>query len=160
MMNPMNNLAAQLGQVGLRASRMFPKTDNAVVIRTDFDNQEVWHAICNLIRAPVHEGDNTFYAYVDLVEDVRYRDLPVTELLAALPSDYKHSFLFVVDRDAISRPDSPVLVVDLHGSRGRTFRTVPTQVQSIENNLSIANMGFEEFAEAVGRDGVFRGFRA
>jgi len=109
---------------------MFPKTDNAVVIRTDFDNQEVWDTICSLIRAPVHEGDSTFYAYVDFVEDVQYRNLPVTELLSALPPDYKHSFLFVVDYDAISRPDSPILVVDLHGSRGRTFRTVRTQVQT------------------------------
>lgn len=128
------------------------------MIRTDFDNQGVWDIICSLIRAPVHEGDSTFYAYVDFVEDVQYRNLPVTELLSALPSDYKHSFLFVVDHDAIFRPDFPILVVDLHGSRGRTFRTVPTQVQSIENNLSIANMDFGEFAEAVDESGVFQGF--
>lgn len=29
----------------------------------------------------------------------------------------------------------------------------------VENNLSLANMGFEEFADAVDEDGVFRGFR-
>jgi hypothetical protein len=28
----------------------------------------------------------------------------------------------------------------------------------IENNLSIANMDFEEFGNAVGKDGIFRGF--
>jgi hypothetical protein len=28
----------------------------------------------------------------------------------------------------------------------------------IENNLSIANMDFEEFAENVDDDGIFRGF--
>jgi hypothetical protein len=28
----------------------------------------------------------------------------------------------------------------------------------VENNLSIANMDFEEFADAVGPDGIFRGF--
>jgi hypothetical protein len=32
------------------------------------------------------------------------------------------------------------------------------QIQAIENNLSIDNMDFEEFAGAVGSDGVFRGF--
>jgi hypothetical protein len=31
-------------------------------------------------------------------------------------------------------------------------------VQSIENNLSIANMDFAEFADSVNEDGVFRGF--
>jgi hypothetical protein len=38
------------------------------------------------------------------------------------------------------------------------FRAVSSPVQGIENNLSIANMDFEEFAEAVDEDGVFRGF--
>jgi hypothetical protein len=138
---------------------MFSSTENPAVIRTDFDNQEAWETICRLIRAPVHEGDNTFYAYVDFFENVQYRDQPVAELLRAVPHDYKHSFLFVVDRESVSRTDFPLLVVNLFESRGRTFRTVPATVQSIENNLSIANMGFEEFAEAVDRDGVFRGFR-
>jgi hypothetical protein len=31
-------------------------------------------------------------------------------------------------------------------------------IQSIQNNLSIANMDFEEFANSVDDDGVFRGF--
>jgi hypothetical protein len=29
----------------------------------------------------------------------------------------------------------------------------------VENNLNIANMGWEEFADAVDEDGTFRGFR-
>jgi len=40
----------------------------------------------------------------------------------------------------------------------REFRAIPSQIQAIENNLSEANMGFEEFAEAVAKGGVFRGF--
>jgi hypothetical protein len=138
---------------------MFSPTENAVVIRTDFDNQQAWDTICGLIRAPVHDGDNTFYAYVDFVENVQCRNGSVADLLQALPHDYKHSFLFVVDGEALSRTGFPLLVVDLIESRGRTFRTIPAQVQSIENDLSIANMGFEEFADAVDPDGVFRGFR-
>jgi hypothetical protein len=31
-------------------------------------------------------------------------------------------------------------------------------VQAIQNNLSLANMDYVEFARAVGRDGIFRGF--
>jgi hypothetical protein len=113
---------------------MFSSTENPAVIRTDFDNQEAWDTICVLIRAPVHEGDNTFYAYVDFVEDVQYRNQTVEDLLRASAHDYKHSFLFVVDRGALSRTDFPVLVVHLLESRGRTFRTIPAQVQGIENN--------------------------
>lgn len=138
---------------------MFPETDNAVVIRTDFEDQPAWEAVRELVRAPVHDGDESFYAYVDFIDDVEYRNLSTQGLMAALPQDYKHSFLFVVDRDTLSSRDFPLLVVDLDQSRGRTFRAAPNQIQSIENNLSIANMDFEDFAEAVDKDGVFRGFK-
>lgn len=58
----------------------------------------------------------------------------------------------------MSQPDYPLLVVDLLEERGRQFRAVGAAVASIDNNLSIANMGFEKFAEAVDEHGVFRGF--
>ncbi|MFC8848558.1 MULTISPECIES: DUF6924 domain-containing protein [unclassified Micromonospora] len=53
----------------------------------------------------------------------------------------------------------PLLVVNLN-DRHETgpFRTLPRQVQAIENNLSLGNMDFVEFARAAGPDGVFRGF--
>ncbi|ALV31684.1 hypothetical protein [Streptomyces sp. CdTB01] len=53
--------------------------------------------------------------------------------------------------------DLPLLVVDLRRERGRCVRVVVAELWSIENNLSGANMDFEEFAGAVD-DGVFRGF--
>jgi hypothetical protein len=85
-------------------------------------------------------------------------ELTKEELLAIVPHDYDHSFVFVVDRAAIANPDFAILAVDLVESRGCSFRAIPSQIQSIENNLSIANMDFEEFAEAVDKDGIFRGF--
>ena len=72
--------------------------------------------------------------------------------------DHNHSFLFIADRLTLTHPEFPILVVDLYASRGREFRALPTQVQAIQNNLSIANMDFEEFANAVDKDGIFRGF--
>jgi len=51
-----------------------------------------------------------------------------------------------------------VLVVDLYDEPGRSFRVVPQEAWSVENNLSISNMDFEEFADSVDADGVFRGF--
>ena len=65
----------------------------------------------------------------------------------------------VADGVTMRSADNPVLVVALGDERGREFRAAPTPVHSIENNLSIANMDFHEFADAVGDDGVFRGFR-
>src|ERR1700678_1102836 len=71
---------------------MFPKTDKAVVVRTDFDDQESWNAVCRMIRAPVHDGEHMFYAYVDFVEMREYGDLSVADLMAVVPQDYEYSF--------------------------------------------------------------------
>ena len=76
-----------------------------------------------------------------------------------VPKDYVHSVLFVGDTVAARSPEFPILVLDLRRQRGRTFRAIPSQIQAIENNLSISNMDFAEFADNAGADGVFRGFR-
>ena len=128
------------------------------MIRTDFENQQAWDTICKLIRAPVHDGSDTFYAYVEILEDTEFRNLSKEELLARAPKDYNHSFLLVVDSIAITHPDFPILVIDLYADRGRNFRAIPSQIPCIESNLSIANMCFFEFADAVNKDGIFRGF--
>jgi hypothetical protein len=46
----------------------------------------------------------------------------------------------------------------LYEEPGRTFRVIPSEMWSVENNLSVANMDFYEFADNVDLDGVFRGF--
>lgn len=135
-----------------------PNTPNAVVIRTDFGNQLAWKKICKLIRAPVPAFGDAFYANVEFIDDADFRNLSLEELLTRVPSDYNQTFLFVVDDVTISAPDFPILIVDLRAERGRSFRAIPGQVQSIENNLSIANRSFFEFADNVDQDGIFRGF--
>ncbi|WP_376771528.1 DUF6924 domain-containing protein [Actinomadura alba] len=37
-------------------------------------------------------------------------------------------------------------------------RVIATEFWSIENNLSLSNMDFHEFADAVDEEGIFRGF--
>lgn len=138
--------------------KLLPKTSDPQVVRTDFEHQEAWEAICNLIRAPVHEFGNAFYAYVYFLDDAEFQGLSVPDLLTCLPDDYGHFFLFVVDAIAITTPEHPILAVDLGDQRGRSFRAIPSTVQSIQNNLSLANMDFFEFAESADKDGIFRGF--
>lgn len=131
-----------------------PETQNALVLRTDFSDNSAWEAVCATIREPV--GD--FRASVDFVSDQEYAGLTVEQLLSLLPPGSHHSFIFIVDRTALSHSDHPILVVDLYAEPGRTFRVIPSEMWGVENNLSIANMDFEEFAEAADADGVFRGF--
>jgi len=129
-----------------------PDAESALVVRTDFSNQSAWEDVRREIAEPV-EG---FQASVHFVDDRAFADLSVPQLVKAAGPD--RSFLMVVDRTTTQQPEHPVLIIDLFDEPGRTFRALPSCVQSIENNLSIANMDFEEFARAADESGVFRGF--
>jgi len=134
--------------------KKIPATENSLVLRTDFSDESAWKSLCAAIEEPV--GD--FRAYVDFVSDREFDGLEGEQLLSALSENSDRSFAFIVDDGAISGADHPILVMDLFDTPGRTFRVIPSQIQTVQNNLSIANMGFEEFADAVGDDGIFRGF--
>jgi hypothetical protein len=138
--------------------KKLPITPNALVVRTCFENHQAWETVYELIRAPQYFTSDPFYANVDLLDDIEFADLAPEDLLARVPEGYPHSFLLVIDRIAITPPEFPVRVIDLRRERGRTFRAIPSEIQGIENNLSIANMDFFEFAENVDEDGIFRGF--
>jgi hypothetical protein len=150
-----------------------PTEHDPWVIRTDFSNDDYWTTVRDLIAAPQKDAGREFFAYVRYVNDDKYRDKETRDLVLSLPDGYPGMFCFVVDRQCIENPEHPVLVVGFYPSDNKsfsrkpratpvgdvsTFRALPSQIQSIQNNLSIANMGFEEFANSVGNDGVFRGF--
>lgn len=133
-----------------------PYRGSALVVRTDFSDNRVWEAIGAAISEPTAEG---WGANVEFVDDPAYRDLTKEHLLGLVPDgDQRPFFLMIVDDVTVGAPDRPILVVDLWHEPGREFRAVPRAVQSIENNLSLANMDFAEFAGAVDEHGVFRGF--
>lgn len=136
--------------------RQIPQTEYALVLRTDFSDQGAWEEICRTIREPA--GNFHFLAYVHFLDDKGYADITKDQLLELIPADYNHTFLIVADQTAISHPHHPLLVLDLYERSGQEFRAIPSEIQGIENNLSIANMDFEEFAGAVDEDGIFRGF--
>lgn len=158
---------------------MLPRSEIAWFVRTDFSDDAAWQAICAEIRElppedkagfaefaelnaaigqSMHVED--FQAEVLLVDSREYAGLTVGQLLECVPKDSGQTFLFIVDAKTVSHADHPILVVDLYDQPGRTFRTLPTHIQKIENNLSLANMDWEDFADEVAEDGIFRGFKA
>ncbi|MEV4279943.1 DUF6924 domain-containing protein [Actinoplanes xinjiangensis] len=137
-----------------------PETRSVPVLRADFADDAVWERIREKIMEPTEEG---FGADVDFVEDLALTGLNEMAIVAgyqrSYPHDYRHPVLFVVDTIATSTPEHPVLVVNLNaGVDAQPFRALPRQVQSIQNNLSLANMDYVEFATAADADGIFRGF--
>ncbi|MEU4475688.1 hypothetical protein [Micromonospora sp. NPDC023888] len=137
-----------------------PETWCVPVVRADFRDDGVWERLKDEIVSPTEEG---FLAHVEFVEDRELIGLSATAIAAgyprAYPRHYRHPVVFVVDAVTVSLPEHPLLVVNLNeGDEAGPFRTTPRQVQAIENNLSISNMDFFEFARAASPDGVFRGF--
>ncbi|MFJ8948280.1 DUF6924 domain-containing protein [Streptomyces sp. NPDC102395] len=132
-----------------------PCTLEALVVRTDFSADDAWASLRMALCLASRDG---FLANVALVDDRRYEGLTLEPVLDLLPADYRHPLLVLADSVAVASTELPLLVVDLRGERGRCVRVVAAELWSIENNLSEANMDFEEFANAVGDDGIFRGF--
>lgn len=138
--------------------KLLPHSKDPLVVRSSFDDQKGWQTVAGLIRAPVLDGDETFYAHVQFLNDRDFQDCDARSLLAR-SATYPHHAVFIIDKATLGSLEYPVLVADLYGEPGRTFRALPGQVQAIENNLSITNMNFAEFADSADADGVFRGYR-
>ncbi|WP_147456927.1 DUF6924 domain-containing protein [Micromonospora pisi] len=143
-------------------------SEASLVIRTDFSHEEEWTRIQAAITEPQTEDE--FEAYVEFVDDKAYEGVTAARLLELVPADSHERFVFLVDTEALTHPDRPILVVNLYDwvegledqgkgpHYGATFRVVPEEMWSVQNNLSLANMDWEEFADNVDEDGIFRGF--
>jgi uncharacterized protein DUF6924 len=152
---------ARVHNLGYGASMTdLPATWSVPVVRADFSNNDVWERVKKEIAEPTDEG---FGADVEFVESPALDGLDEATIAAyyphAYPHEYRHPVLFVIDALAVSGPEHPILVVNLNAEvAAGTFRALPRQVQSIQNNLSLANMDYREFLSSAGTDGVFRGF--
>src|ERR1035437_6385195 len=111
--------------------KKIPATENSLALRTDFSDESAWRLLCAAIQEPVDD----FRAYVDFVSDREFDGLTVDQLPSLISEDSHHSFVFIIDSIAISRPDHPILVVDLYDEPGRTFRVIPSEMWGVENNL-------------------------
>jgi hypothetical protein len=138
----------------MTARKSLPVTQDSLVLRTDFSNDSAWQLVCAEVQAPVDE----FRAFVECVSDPAFAGVTPAELASLQPERSEHSFVFIVDGITLSSPEHPIVVVDLIEEPGRWFRVVPREAWAVQNNLSLANMDFVDFADCVDADGVFRGF--
>ena len=147
----------------MKFSKMSNSQD-ALVVRTDYSDEKTWSELCLAIErsserlVKYSEGLENYQDYIEYFEDPELNNLSVEQVLSLLPELVYRGEIFIVDRESLSHPDRPILVVDVYDKPGRTFRVVPNQMWSVDANLGIANMDFEEFAESVDEDGIFRGF--
>lgn len=143
------------------------------LVRTDFADDDAWDQVQDEATReywPDEDQPDGFSANVAPVSDPRWAGATWETVKAAAPvDDTGPCVLFIADGITFASPEHPILVVDLDDKilsvaefpeiADRTpFRCIPSELWGVENNLSIANMEWEAFAEAVDDDGVFRGF--
>ena len=130
-----------------------------LLVRTDYSDDRIWHAALSAATA-VYESDDfeRMGALLRPVESSALSNLTPEELVS-LPREAYLSLIAVADAQMML--DQTVLFVDfneLNGPVGRTFRSIPSEVETIVANLTLANMDFAEFADNADSDGIFRGF--
>lgn len=132
-----------------------PMLEFAVLVRSWFDDDEAWSDLVERIETP---NDDDFSADVRFVDDQDYNGLTADGLRAR---HARNAFVsFIADERTLANDDAPLLAVwvGTGGDDKPAFRVAADWLWSVENNINLGNMDWEEFTRALDPDGVFRGF--
>ena len=150
---PVRRTRAVGASYGGCVARSLDADAGSLLIRTDFSDDEAWSRLLRDAARP--SSPEGFMASFVPISDRAYEGLSADEL-AGLAGDA--FFVYAADRSSMYGSERTLLVVDRLHDRGRWFRVILEKAWAVENNLSLFNMDFFEFADAVDDDGVFRGF--
>ncbi len=125
-----------------------------MLIRTDFSNEKTWQAV---VDATTRENSDGFVANLTVVGDPAWACASAKDVLTAHACDRERVVAFVFDAAAVIDKKHSLLCIYLASKKVRTMRVLPSEVWSVENNLSLGNMEWSDFASAL-KDGVFEGF--
>ena len=132
-----------------------PSTEASLLVRTDFSDDTAWE---ETKAAALAENDDGFRAYAQVVDDATLREATWQDLRgAALDLEHRAAVLFIADRAALWG-DHPIQVVDLSRDSRPPFRCLARELWGVDNNLNLANMDWEDYADNVEADGIYRGF--
>ena len=139
--------------------KKIPETKQTALLRTDFSDDAAWKRVCK--EATKDAGGVA--AYLDFIDDKTFLGLDPKKIKTVLPAGYNHLIIFFADQKTFADKKNTLLCVELgEDSKYRTFRVALKAMWEVENNLSIANMDFDDFAdpdrEALDANGVFNGF--
>jgi hypothetical protein len=141
------------------------------LVRTDFTDDAAWQNVVDELTKEIDVDGTPYSAHIELVDDRAFEGLTAAGLAEAaagknfwyvLLADHRSmreaalgSELTVVYVDLSVEPEDAEEFGDVYG---RAFRCEAREVvTSVWVNLSIANVDFADFADAVDEDGVYRG---
>lgn len=133
--------------------RELPASERPLLLRTAYGDEPSWRLLCELIERENEEG---FKAFVEPVSDPAFEGA-VTDILKVLNRGrYRYSFLFLADEETLTGSEHLVLAVHLDSSNSARFRIPVADLWAAENNLSLANLDFDDFVQAADEKGVYR----
>ena len=124
------------------------------LLRTDHTRPDRWAALLACIETPTKQG---FRAYVAVLTDPKLEGMTEQEIRRLPRANDAERFVLVADGLAQADDDFPILVMDMSGEGRPSFRVACKCLWAVQNNLSLANMDWEEFSAATDPDGVYRG---
>ena len=130
----------------------FDADEGSLLVRTDFSDDEAWKRLLLDVARP--HGPDRFTANFVPIDDKTYEGMTAAQLAAV---DGEAHVIYAADSLSMVGGDRSLLVVDRLHDPGRSFRCSLQAAWAVENNLSLFNMDFFEFADAAVGDGVFRG---
>ncbi|MFE1291209.1 DUF6924 domain-containing protein [Streptomyces sp. NPDC058751] len=130
----------------------------ALVVRTDYHDDEAWQDVTAALTEPW--GDGPYEAHVHFVDDPAWAEATVDEVLTAVRDDDRLAVVFLADGTTMRSGSRPLLAVTTLTREecpddedyeqltefGSGFRTTPAGLHDVHANLSIGNLGFEEYA--------------
>jgi hypothetical protein len=152
------------------------EAEGTPLLRTDFTNDEDWATVVAAVSKPADFGGGygDYEPAVAPIDDQTFEGATGATLAEISTRDeLPGGYVLLADArtmaEAAAGTEPTVEYVDLSvtddeaaelfkSHLGRTFRCTASEVAGIEANLSISNMDFSDYADAVSSDGVFRGF--
>ncbi len=136
--------------------------DRALLIRTDYSNDEKWNRVIGKFQ---EEDDLGYCANVSIISNkALLYNLYIKDIIEVLQLKTKYTvgYIFVADNETFKNSKSPILAVNIDKEKSYpSFRFIPSVASEVDNNLYISNMDFEEFVEMaeVMEDRIFAGFQ-
>jgi hypothetical protein len=145
-----------IGAAGIMASVEFilpPSGDATLLLRTEYSMEDRWRELLSAIATPSPDG---FLANVRAVSDPRLDAQTADDVWRLAKVGERRTLTLVADARAQTDEGFPILVVDTFGPDQRSFRVTAACLWAVENNLSLANLDWKDFADNVDPDGVYR----
>lgn len=123
---------------------------DVICFRTDFSDDNKWKNIKEKIK-----NDGEYECFLKYIEEKKFENTEKEKIIEFLNSiNYEYDFFIICDSQSMN--DETLLIININSKNN--FRCRASLLWSPVNNLSIANMDFDEFKNNANDNNIFNGF--